>query len=166
MQLDEAFVRALGALDTTSRNDFEQMTFVANEKLVEWEELALGAVVAGKPEQGKPYMFGPEYDEQKLIYHKGLEVINAAVRDTTQTTLVFITNFTVAILVLLGLISPVVIVISLLSYRQQHIRRQQRIQEDIMRREKDLSEELLYTMLPKHISAKLRGTFKKVHEQP
>ena len=153
--LDEVFVLTLDNLDAASRNKFDSLTFSANEKLINWEDLALKAVSAGKPEEGRQYMFGPAYDEQKRIYHQGLDVIRTSVEDITNQTLVFMTNFTIAILLLLGFTTPVVVTISLLSYRQQ------RIQADIMRRENELSEELLFNMLPKHISLKLKSKLEK-----
>ena len=150
VQLEAIFGATLDTLDAADRKAFEDRTFSAHKKLVELETLALGAVVAGRPQDGVGHMFSAQYDAQKRVYTDGLGIVDAAIDRTLAETFAFLTQLTVAIFAAMGVISPLVVLISVLAYRQQVL------QARAILREKRLSEEVLFNTLPPHISMQLR----------
>ena len=103
------------------RNQVDNLTKVANTKLVDMETQGLNLINAGKPQEALTILFSEEYDKQKKIYLQGMNVMFDFIISQVQLDSQLKTLFTILVICSVCIIVPVSLVVGIISFIQRFI---------------------------------------------
>ena len=103
------------------RNQVDNLTKVANTKLVDMETQGLNLINAGKPQEALKILFSEEYDKQKKIYLQGMNVMFDFIISQVQLDSQLKTLFTILVICSVCIIVPVSLTVGLFSLIQRCI---------------------------------------------
>ena len=119
--LDTAISQALSLSPLHIRNQVDNLTKVANTKLVDMETQGLNLINAGKPQEALTILFSEEYDKQKKIYLQGMNVMFDFIISQVQLDSQLKTLFTILVICSVCIIVPVSLVVGIISFIQRFI---------------------------------------------